>query len=102
MDKKSWNVGEAKQRFSEVLRRCEEEPQLIYRRDKLIAAVVRVESEEAIPGRQRPPSLGQRFTEIRELCRDEGYRLKPPSRRGRNNDFLEVLDDLAGRHERSE
>jgi antitoxin (DNA-binding transcriptional repressor) of toxin-antitoxin stability system len=42
MDKNGWKVGEAKQQFSEVLRRSEAEPQLIYRRHRLVAAVVAV------------------------------------------------------------
>jgi predicted nucleic acid-binding protein len=43
MDKNGWNVSEAKQQFSEVLRCSESEPQLIYRRDRLIAAVISVD-----------------------------------------------------------
>ena len=35
-----WLTGEAKQQFSEVLRRSENEPQQIYRRDRLVAAVI--------------------------------------------------------------
>ena len=38
MDKMArWLTGEAKQQFSEVVRRSAEEPQMIYRRGRLVA-----------------------------------------------------------------
>jgi len=37
-------TGAAKQQFSEVLRRSAAEPQLIYRRDQLVAAVISAET----------------------------------------------------------
>ena len=42
MDKKRWTVSQAKQRFSEVVRLSEREPQLIDRRDTLVAALIKV------------------------------------------------------------
>ena len=36
----SWKIGEAKQRFSEVLRKAAEEPQPIHNRDRLVATVI--------------------------------------------------------------
>jgi prevent-host-death family protein len=35
-----WKIAEAKQRFSEVVRAAEDEPQRIYNRNELVAAVV--------------------------------------------------------------
>ena len=43
----SWNIAQAKQRFSEVVRQAAEEPQLIYNRDHLVAAVIDAEDFEA-------------------------------------------------------
>lgn len=100
MDKNEWNVGEAKQQFSELLRRSERQPQLIYRRNRLIAAVVAMEDAEASPFPE-PVSLADRFDEIRELFRQEKYRLPATPRRERRNDFVSVLDELAGGHKRS-
>jgi len=99
MDKNRWTVGEAKQKFSEVIRLSEREPQLIYRRDTLVAAIVSVEREEDVAG-ARPPSLAERFEEARTLFRSESYRLAVPSRRSRKNAFLEVQDAVARRHKR--
>lgn len=99
MDKNGWNVGEAKQQFSEVLRRSESEPQLIYRRNQLIAAVVAVdEAKAAAIGRR--PTIGERFEEARELFRKENYRLPETRRRSRPNDFVRALDAVADGHKR--
>lgn len=100
MDKNEWRVGEAKQQFAELLRRSEREPQLIFRRNRLIAAVVGVEDANSIPGAQRR-SIADRFSEARELLRREQYKLPTVSRRSRRNDFVRTLDAVAGRHERS-
>jgi prevent-host-death family protein len=73
-----WLTGDAKQQFSEVLRRSEEEPQEIYRREQLVAAVISAaEFEEfrrwqsGIKGR----TLGDAAAEIRELCARYDYKL---------------------------
>jgi hypothetical protein len=95
MDKNEWKVGAAKQRFSEVLRRSEEEPQLIYRRDELVAAVIHVEDETEVPG-IGGRSIGDRFAEAREIVRRESYRLPVSKRRSRKDGFSSVIDDLAG------
>ncbi len=101
MDKNEWNVGEAKQQFSELLRRSENEPQLIYRRNRLIAAVVAMDETKAATLTQRV-TIGDRFEEAREIFRRENYRLPEVLRRSRRNDFVRVLDAMADGHERSE
>lgn len=103
MDKNGWSVGEAKQQFSEVLRRSEEEPQLIYRRNRLVAAVVRVDDAEQIPGEAaKASSVGEFVRANRDRIRGLGFVLPRTNRRPRRNDFLKALDELADRHKRSE
>lgn len=70
MEKNKWKIGEAKQRFSEVVRRSESEPQLIYRRDRLVAAIVSVESESELQV-VMPRSIAERFAEARILFAGE-------------------------------
>lgn len=100
MDKNGWNVGDAKQQFSEVLRRSATEPQLIYRRDQLIAAVVAVD-ETNVASVVRRPTIADRFEEGREIFRQENYQLPQVRRRTRPNSFVRVLNEVAGRHKRS-
>jgi hypothetical protein len=100
MDKNEWNVGEAKQQFSEVLRRSETEPQLIYRRHQLIAAVVAVD-DTTVAAVSKPRTIADRIEEARELFRRENYRLPRTRRSNRPNSFVRALNDIAGGHERS-
>jgi antitoxin (DNA-binding transcriptional repressor) of toxin-antitoxin stability system len=101
MDKNEWNVGEAKQQFSEVLRRSASEPQLIYRRSHLIAAVVAMDASKQ-GGPPTRVTIGDRFEEARELFREEAYRLPQVRRRSRRNGFVRTLDAVARGHKRPE
>lgn len=83
---KSWKTGEAKQRFSEVVRRSASEPQGILRRDRLVAAVISAEAFEEFERwseAQGRRTLGDRFDEMRQLCARRGYELDPGERRDR-------------------
>lgn len=40
----NWNIADAKQKFSELIQAAENEPQWIYNRDRLVAAVVPAEA----------------------------------------------------------
>lgn len=73
-----WLTGEAKQRFSEVLRQSESAPQRIYRRDRLVAAVISAEAFEEFERWQESAyrrTLGEAFDEVRELCVRYDYEL---------------------------
>ena len=83
-----WQVGQAKQRLSEVLRRSGDEPQRIFSRDRFVAAVVSAdlfEEFELWREERRRQSLGRRFDEVREVCQDEGYSLETGERRDRES-----------------
>ena len=94
-----WKVAEAKQRFSEVVRLAAQEPQLIYKRDRLVAAVVdgdTLQAFEAWQQRQKRISLADAFTELRCLADEEHYTLEIPVRRDRPNAFADAIDELSG------
>ena len=83
-----WRIGEAKQRFSEVVRRSSSEPQRIYNRDRLVAAVVSAELLDEIEQLRRERStwtLDKAFSEIRDICDEEGYQLDVGKRRDRES-----------------
>lgn len=93
-----WKIGEAKQRFSEVVRRAATEPQLICNRDRVVAAVVDAESAErleTVRQRRRRASIAAAFEELRDLTRRERYRLKTPARTTRRNAFADALDRVS-------
>lgn len=64
------------QNLSEVVRNATTEPRLIYNRDRLVAAVVSAETFEAFRawrGRAEGRSLAERFADLRQIARSEGY-----------------------------
>lgn len=100
MDASSWRIGAAKRRFSEVLRRSRTEPQKIYNRDRLVAAVVSPEvldeADHRQRQRQRPDrSLAEIFAEFRALSADEDWELQVGERVDRREDYRRLMDALA-------
>jgi antitoxin (DNA-binding transcriptional repressor) of toxin-antitoxin stability system len=96
----SWRIAEAKQRFSEVLRRASEEPQLILNRDRLVGAVVGPDDAHALLAlrNRSSSSLADALEEGQRIFREQGYTLDIPARVDRPNPILRVAD--AGRHQR--
>lgn len=83
----SWKVGQAKQRFSEVLRRARRAPQLIENRDELVAAVVgRKDLEEFLSWKERM-SLAVALDELQAVAGEEDYVLEAHPRQDRATVF---------------
>jgi uncharacterized protein (DUF952 family) len=86
----SWKFEEAQQHFSDLIQAVEQEPQLIYRQNQLIAVVVEAEAFQKFlqwqqQQTQRP--LSQAFAELRQICEEENYTLEIPQRSDRLNSF---------------
>ena len=93
----NWKIGDAKQRFTEVVRAAEDEPQWIYRRERLVAGVVDAETlKEYLAWRERQArrTLAEAFAELRALYAEEPGGIIEPERRDRGNAFAEVLDGV--------
>jgi prevent-host-death family protein len=88
---REWGIAEAKQRFSEVVRAAEEEPQMIYNRNRRVAAVIGGEALDCfLDWRARQGrTLAAAFDELRELATGEGFELEVPPRADRLNPFAE-------------
>lgn len=100
-----WNVAQAKQRLPEVLRAAEKEPQQIFNRQRLVAAVVDGQTFEEFAAwrrQQAKPTLSERFAELRRICAEESWEMPEIERRDRPNPWAEELPDVPGRHQRSE
>ena len=85
---KRWLTGEAKQQFSEVLRQSEKEPQQIFNRDRLVAAVISAPTYEEFERwreSKRRRTVGEAFDEVRELCTRYGYELNTGERIDRDS-----------------
>jgi prevent-host-death family protein len=95
-----WRVAEAKERFSEMLRAANEEPQLILNRNRVVAAVVDADTfREFDAWRQKESrrTMGDDFEELRRICAEEDYVLEVPPRRNRANAFVDAIDDELSR-----
>jgi PHD/YefM family antitoxin component YafN of YafNO toxin-antitoxin module len=92
----TWNIAQAKQQFSEVVRLSVQEPQAIYNRDKPVAMLVNAELFEEFHQchtRQHEPTLSEQFSEIRTALQDArlaGLELPARSTTQRSNAFVEI------------
>ena len=90
----AWNVAEAKQRLSEVLRSAVAEPQTIYSRSRPVAVVVAgsmFEEFRVWQAERKARTVGAAFAELRSLTKDSPYVLAVPKRKNRGNAFSEAL-----------
>lgn len=93
----SWNIAQAKQKFSEVVRLSAEEPQVIYNRGRPVAAVIDAKTLEVLEACRRQPvrrTLAEEFAELRQIAAEEAYELEiPPRGPDRPNAFLRMLEE---------
>ena len=93
---KGWSLAEARRSFSEVVSSAAHEPQPLYNRGRIVAAVIDADELAAFrawKARRAAPSLADAFAQLRELCRRERYELVIPDRADRANPFS---DDVPG------
>lgn len=94
----NWNIAQAKQQFSEVVRLSAQMPQAIYKRDKAVAALVNAADFAQFQqwrDLQRQPLLTAQFDEIRLALAEAGLDgLQIPDRQSlqRPNAFDQMLD----------
>ena len=99
----SWNIAQARQHFSDVVKQAADEPQLIYNRDRRVAAVINAEqfsSFQTWRQRQNMKTLGEAFAEPRQLMREENHELEIPPRTTRLNAFVAMLEEEEHDHGR--
>ena len=87
-DKRKWTISGARKGLPKLIASAAREPQALYRRDKLVAAVVSPELKREIEARglgdaKRP--LAAALGELRRLCSEDGYELTTPKRQDRIN-----------------
>lgn len=89
-----WNVADAKQKLSEVIRKASDSPQWIFSRDRPVAVLISPETFEELSeskARQRG-AIAEAFAELRKICDEEDFVLEAPLRQDRPNCFAEALD----------
>ena len=81
-----WTISTARQHLPALVASAAKEPQAIYRRNRMVAAVLSPEALDELNA-ARKLSVGSAFTRLREICREEDYQLVPAPRRDRPNPF---------------
>ncbi len=98
----NWNIAQAKQHFSEVVKQAAAEPQLIYNRNQPVAAVICAEEFAAFEDwrktQARPRTLADELEELRELMQTDGFAdgFELPPRTDRPNAFVEMVEKEYG------
>lgn len=92
-----WNVAQAKQRLSEVIREAAREPQIIYNRNQAVAAVISAEElaeyRALKANNETPRTLAEEFAELRQIMQEEGRDgLDIPPRTTRRNAFVKMIE----------
>jgi PHD/YefM family antitoxin component YafN of YafNO toxin-antitoxin module len=84
-----WKIAEAKKHLSRLVSAAQREPQLLFRRNELVAVVVAPEEFSRFQEWQAREglSVGELLSEIREVAAEDGYELQVPERRDREADF---------------
>ncbi len=86
-----WQIASAKQQLSEVVRQAAQEPQLLFNREHLVAAVVGEEvwrEFDAWRAVRVRPSIAAALDEVRRITAEDGYELETPIRGDRANPFV--------------
>jgi hypothetical protein len=94
----NWRIAEAKQGLSRLIQASLDEPQLIYNRNRLVAAVIEAEMFKEFQDwrrRRQRLSLADGAKKVRQSCAEEGYVFELPERENRPNPFADVLDGSA-------
>ena len=89
-----WNIAQAKQQFSELIRRSARQPQLIYNRKNMVAAVIDAQQYLAFKqwsDQAHGRTLADEFAELRGIMQEEHYPLTASPRSTRKNVLTEIL-----------
>jgi prevent-host-death family protein len=92
-------MAEARRRLPDLLRAAQREPQILYRRDEPIGAVVSASELDRLDVSAAPGSIAEAFVELRSILTIEGETLEGeergeidlvvPERRNRPNPFAD-------------
>jgi hypothetical protein len=83
-----WKIAEAKKKFSEMIHRAHDEPQIIYNRDTVVAIVLDPEEYEeykVFRESREKETLASVFDELRIICKEESYEIAVPERIDRDS-----------------
>jgi prevent-host-death family protein len=91
-----WKISEAKARLSEVVSNCVEEPQVLYNRQKPVAALIDIEEYEAFLAYKqstKKKTIAEMLDELDEIKKLEPGDFELPPRTSRPIPYLDEWSD---------
>jgi hypothetical protein len=79
-----WTIASARQHLPKLIASAAREPQRVYRRNKLVAAVVSPEAAETL---ERRSTVAKLFDDLQRICAEENYELPVAPRTNRPDPF---------------
>lgn len=95
---KKWKISEAKAKFTELLKLCKQDPQIICNRDRPIGAVINTNLfEELMELREKNqnPTISQLIEELEAIKKAKPLEIEIPARQNRPTPFEENTDEMA-------
>jgi len=95
---RTWTVTDAKDRFTEIVRACLLEPQVVYDQNKPVSVVVDINFfNQLMNFRTRParPTIAELLNELSDIHKSEPVEIEAPIRQDRPNAMLEIADEVS-------
>lgn len=93
-----WKISEAKSKFTELLKLCKQNPQIICNRDRPVGAVINTNLFEelmALRKKHQKPTIAQLLTELEIIKKAKPLEIEIPARQNRQTPFEENTDEMA-------
>ncbi|NER02317.1 MAG: prevent-host-death protein [Okeania sp. SIO3C4] len=94
----NWEIHEAQQNLSDLIKATTQKPQMIYQQEKLVAAIIDPQTFQEFLAWQKQhqkPSLADTFGELRSLCTEADYVVEIPTRQNRPNSFSDDFKNVS-------
>lgn len=93
-----WKISEAKTKFTELLKLCKQDPQIICNRERPVGAVININLfEELMELRKKhqKPTISQLLAELEAIKKAKPLDIEIPARQNRPTPFEENTDEMA-------
>ncbi len=80
---KAWKTNDAQKNFTEILKYCLEEPQVVIKKNEPVAVIVSIQLFKELIGQQQRnnlPTIEQLLDEIQTVLEEDSFEIDIPSR----------------------
>ena len=94
---KTWTIYDAKDRFTEVVQSCSEEPQIVYDHGQPVGVMIGVTLFNELielQHRQPRPTIAELLDELTDIMEHEPVEIEIPDRQDRSHPLIEATDEV--------